>query len=146
MKLLFLATFIFSTSAFAQLEYKPIAICGNNALVIDQARESVVVSRAGTIENRVYYQLVLKDQEIVRDFISKGAIYSNQINSKGEFILGIGAETYSNTQFYGMSTGHTTTVKLLNDGIIELKTFSNITGDTPELANFIFKDCRLFNH
>lgn len=142
MKTAILFLSLFSSQAFAQLNYQPIAVCGDRALVIDRAQETYVVDRTGRTETRTYYQLVLKNQEIIRDFIGRGAINPVEVNGKGEFIVSLVQETFSNTQFYGIRAGNITTIKLQNGSKIELKTFSSPSYGSNELANFNFTDCR----
>jgi hypothetical protein len=144
MKTAFIFLSLFSTATFAQ-NYRPLAICGDRDLVIDQASQIIVTDRAGTTRTQTSYQMVLKNDEIIGDFISKGAFRNAEVKNKGEILLNLTAEAYSNTQFYGVSTGNVTTVKVLDRSTIEVKTFSSPSYGSRELAEFTFEDCRLLN-
>ena len=87
MKKIMVFLMVVSTNAFAQ--FQPMKVCGDRALVIDRRDEVITVDRAGNREHRTYYQLVLKDRNIIQDFISKGALDSHIINRKGELIANL---------------------------------------------------------
>ncbi|MEK6706337.1 MAG: hypothetical protein AABZ06_11165 [Bdellovibrionota bacterium] len=93
---------------------------------------------------RDYYQVVLGDREILRDFIAKGAIPSDamEIHSDGEFVTGLAPDHGSTTEFYStFAGGRTLTVKLYG-GVVVLAVYSPSRENSQLLANFVFRDCR----
>jgi hypothetical protein len=130
-----------STIALADTGFSPIAVCGNRSLVIDSRTITYQTDRGGRTRTDSYYQVVLKNDDVVRDFISKGAIGTNEVNSKGEFLHDIVRE--SQNKFYGVSTGRTTTVEKVGEHSLSLKTFAPAQYGSYLMADFTFNDCQI---
>jgi len=144
--ILIFVTGLITTAAFAEGNFTPMSICGDRSLVVDKKEILEQHDRGGPIIKKSYYQLVLKNEEIIRDFLSKGAIAPSELNSKGEFNLNIAQEQFTNTQFYGTSYGRSTVIKILNDHEISLKIFSPSFQGSQLLADFNFNDCTMLNN
>jgi hypothetical protein len=77
-----------ATAAQPAFAYRPLVICGSEDPNGNTEVDNVTVERGGSYRN----QLVLRNANIIDDFISKGAIHPEEINERGEFIVsGIGS-------------------------------------------------------
>ena len=132
---------LFSNATKANENYSAIKVCGDRALVVDQKEILIRTSRGdrGTLQK--YQQLVLTNKEIIRDFISRGAIDPVELNYKGEFIVELTKESYSDSEFYGIRAGKTTTVKLYGNQVA-LAVYSHVNDGSRLLADFFFTNCR----
>ena len=139
---------LFTTSTFAYNSndhFKPMAICGDRALVIDSKEITRTVDRSGRVERNTYYQSVLTNPEVIRYFLSTGAISPEELNSYGEFIVELSKDQFSNSQYHGMRKGKVIELTINNYNSINLKVNSPIFDGSNEMANFTFNDCRLLN-
>ena len=87
MALVFATLALNSAGAFAG--YEPLVVCGNEDQAGNIEMDNITIYRGGTYEN----QLVLRNQNIIRYFLSTGAVYGDEVNFKGEFIVrGLGTK------------------------------------------------------
>ena len=98
---------------------QPIVICGNEDPAGNTEIDNITVYRGGNPEN----QLVLRNRNIINDFLSKGAICEGELNSNHEFILmGLGDNSSVRgninnryIEFFADGDGYTLTVRLVGD-------------------------------
>ena len=67
--------------------YSPIVTCGNGDFEVDSMTYQTQTDRGGDTVMETSYQFVLRNQRIIQDFETQGAIASFEVNSRGEFIL-----------------------------------------------------------
>lgn len=139
MKFFVLGLVLISTSAFAQYgKYNSIKDCGNGSFVIDQKIELESAGRGQRTLEKKYYQIVLRNSEIIADFKSKNALNSNQLNTKGELVREMvkneSGQLYS---FYDREVVYTVDIF---DGAVSLKAFKRNSGEI--LADFYFNNCK----
>ena len=133
-------TLLFCTSAQA---YSPMVICGMHNSSGNIEIDNVLVERGGTHRN----QLVLRNRDILMDFIQKGALTREEINERGEFVTG-GFNHYSsyasieagsrNGRAWRMipeGNGYTLSVRVIASDQIHL---------SEPIASFHFNDCQTF--
>lgn len=116
----------------AHASYKPAVICGDRALVLDDA---------GTDRGGRHGQVVLKNEQIINYLISSEAIEVSDVNEKGEFIMR--GNILGSNFFAGGNTLGAKGLNLLkkNDGYL-LEIYENHYPKYPVLATFLFQDCR----
>ncbi len=122
-------------------EYSPITVCGDRALTVDVKTVAMQSGPGQPIFYVNYYQLVLKNPEVIGYFISRGAIAQYELNSNGEYILELGAETTGSNAYYGVRAGRSITVKI-EGGSVALAAYSPAQQGSQLMAEFDFRDCR----
>jgi hypothetical protein len=136
----------FATTAVANPpSWKPLVQCGPQgeqvAFEVDTLTSYFSDCRGCRDTAHTYYQMVLRNSDVISYFESEKAIFSQQINSKGEFIIGAGAFYFNGpNSFYGMDWGITKTANISFDK--SSVSFNAYDSHGNLLANFNFNDCR----
>jgi hypothetical protein len=139
MKFLVLGLVMISTSAFAQYgQYNAIKDCGSGSFVIDQKIELESAGRGRPTIEKKYYQIVLRNADVIADFKFKNAVNSNQLNAKGELVR----EVVKNEsgQFYSFYDREVVYTVDVFDGAVSFKAFKRQSGEF--LADFYFNSCK----
>ena len=116
---------VLTLSTVPALAARPLVICGNEDPKGNTELDNLTVVRGGNYEN----QLVIRNTNIIDDFIKKGAIDRGELNDKGEFIVyGLGnpptqiGGSLNNRYFafYREGNGYTLTARLIAKNGIDL--------------------------
>jgi hypothetical protein len=120
----------------------PLVICGGNAGSSAVELDGINVARGGSS----YNQLVLRNSEIIEDFVKKQAIYRGELNSKGEFIVSGWGDSNSgspkNSLSAALNNRHVRFTQNTNSTYTLTVTYTDSNFRAVTLADFTFNDCR----
>jgi len=135
-------TFIALFSAHPAQAYEALVVCGGEPAYSSIEIDFITVARG----QHIYAQLVLRNSEIISDFISKQAIYGDEVNSKGEFILeGYYSDRSFPIKFSGSIDNRHFSFSQMEDHTYKLAvSYTDESFKDYRLADFIFKNCYSF--
>lgn len=128
---------IVALHAVPALAYPALVTCGGTAGSASIELDLISGEEGGDTSD----QIVLRNQTIIDDFISKQAIYGEELDGKGEFI--VTGDTFSPGQPFTASISNRHLVFKSNSGTSYTLTISYTASNFNEvtLADFTFNDC-----